>query len=362
MSKSSELKMLKYGRSIDAPINYHHRTGDSEGSGGNMLDLYTQAESAEEIYFGNEDEYAREMFLKGFRVYLKKVFSVQERNFLQCLLAGKESPYKIGRALGVEHFTFLQGIQLKAYKNVKPLAKLAKMTGWSGAESFTNTIYKRLEQLNAGFSLNEIIPQNAKIQRLREKKQEIMRRFRANNAENYRAYRRKLSAQWREKNRENIREYSRRYHKNLTAEQRERRRLKQQAYYQEHAEEIKEKDKVRREKINATPELFEKKRAHSKNYYNEHAEEIKEKRKARYLQNREEENAKQKAYYAANREKIITLRNSPERIAKKREYMAAYCRTEEYKAKDRARKKAKKLSSQMLAGLRAIPQTEAEEG
>ena len=86
MSKSGELRILQYGRSVDAPINYHHRTGDSEGSGGNMLDLYAHAESAEDVYFGNEDEYAREMFLKGFRVYLKKVFTKQEREFLQGLL------------------------------------------------------------------------------------------------------------------------------------------------------------------------------------------------------------------------------------------------------------------------------------
>lgn len=165
MSKSSELRVLRCGRSVDAPIKYHHRTGDEEGGAGNILDLYVQEESAEEVYFGNADEHAREMFIKGFRLYLKKVFTEQERRFLQGLLAGKESPYKIGRALGVEHFSFLQGIQRKAYKNVKPLAKLAKITGWSGAETFTETIYIRLEQLNAGFSLNEIIPQNKRRQR-----------------------------------------------------------------------------------------------------------------------------------------------------------------------------------------------------
>ena len=188
MSKLSELRVIQYGRSVDAPIQYHHRSGDEDGSGGNMLDLYEQEESAEDVYFGNADEHAREIFVKGFKVYLKKVFTAQERQFLQGLLAGKESPYKIGRALGVEYFSFLQDIQRKAYKNAKPLFKLARLTGWSGAEVFAGTIYERLEQLNAGFALNDIIPQNRKVQKNRERVNAYFLKWREEINAKHRAY------------------------------------------------------------------------------------------------------------------------------------------------------------------------------
>ena len=219
MSKSGELRILRYGRSIDAPINYHHRTGDVDGSGGNILDLYAQEESAEDVYFGNADEHAREMFVKGFKAYLKKVFTEQERQFLQGLLAGKESPYKIGRGLGVEHFSFLQSIQRKAYKNAKPLFKLARLTGWSGAEAFTGTIYERLEQLNVGFALNDIIPQNRREQRRREK-----------------------DAECRRKNREKYRKW----HAEYRARNREKRRKEQEEYRARNREEIRKRDAIYR--------------------------------------------------------------------------------------------------------------------
>ena len=53
MSKTSELRLIRGQRSADAPINYHHRSGDLESSGGSMLDYYAQEESAEEAYLKN---------------------------------------------------------------------------------------------------------------------------------------------------------------------------------------------------------------------------------------------------------------------------------------------------------------------
>jgi len=235
MSKSSELRMMQYGLRIDAPVNFHHRTGDSD-EGGSMLDFYARSESAEEIYFGNADELARERFVKGFQVYLKKVFSAQEREFLKRLLAGKESAYKIGRSLGVEHFSFLQSIQLKAYKNVKPLAKLAKMTGWSEAESFTETIFKRLEQLNAGFSINEIIPQNRKIEKLRKRNLLYKAAYRATHREEIR----EAKKAWRQAHREEERERFRAYRATHREEIRERDR----AYRAAHLEEARERSRA----------------------------------------------------------------------------------------------------------------------
>ena len=92
MSKASELRLIRGQRSADAAINYHHRSGDSEGSGGNMLDRYAQSESAEEEYFEGEEERAREVFARAFRLYLKKTLTGKERKFLKGILAGKETP------------------------------------------------------------------------------------------------------------------------------------------------------------------------------------------------------------------------------------------------------------------------------
>ena len=256
MSKTGELKMLRYGRSIDAPINYHHRTGDSEGSGGNMLDLYAQEGSAEEVYFGNADEHAREMFLKGFKVYLKKVYNEQEREFLKRLLLGKESPFKIGQSLGVEHFDFLQGIQLKAFKKAKPLIKLALRTGWSGAETFTETIYKRLEQLSAGFSLNEILPQNERILEKRKKKNKAAKRYYKTNKENQL----KANKRWCKAHPEKVREMKRRYRQAHPEKEREMKRR----YRQAHPEKVRE---MKRRYRQAHPEKAREMKEYQKAYY-----------------------------------------------------------------------------------------------
>lgn len=281
MSKSGELRILRYGRSIDAPINYRHRTGDVDESGGNILDLYAQEESAEDVYFGNADEHAREMFVKGFKAYLKKVFTEQERQFLQSLLAGKESPYKIGRGLGVEHFSFLQGIQRKAYKNAKPLFKLARLTGWSGAEAFTGTIYERLEQLNAGFALNDIIPQNRREQKRRIKYAEYRARYREKIIQyqaEYRVKHKQYFAEYRVKNREKIRARDAIYraeHKEQIKQYRAEHKEQEKQYRAEHKEHIKQvKAKYRARNI-------EEIRKRDATYRAEHKEQIRRKQ-ARY--------------------------------------------------------------------------------
>ena len=304
MSKSGELRILQYGRSIDAPINYHHRTGDVDGSGGNVLDLYAQEESAEDVYFGNADEHAREMFVKGFKVYLKKVFTAQERQFLQGLLAGKESPYKIGRALGVEHFSFLQDIQRKAYKNAKPLFKLARLTGWSGAEAFTGTIYERLEQLNAGFALNDIIPQNRRVQKRREKALE----YYARNCEKRRQY----QAEYRAKNIDSI-------------------KLSEKQYRIRNRQKIKERKAKYyiRKKAEYTESDLERIRQYQAEWREKNREEKNRKAIEKYRANREEINKKRREQYSKNPRKITD---------KIKEYQA------QYRAKKKAEREAKKLA------------------
>ena len=153
-------------------LNYHHRSGDSEGSAGNMLDRYAQSESAEEEYFEVEEEGAREVFARAFRLYLKKTLTGKERKFLKGILAGKETPAAIGKALGVKWFECLQEIQRKAFNNAEAFGRVVQLSGWSRAQEFSETVFKRLEMLRAGAELNEILPQNAKILRRRKRRRE----------------------------------------------------------------------------------------------------------------------------------------------------------------------------------------------
>ena len=76
MSKRDELRILRRQRSADAPINVRQRTGGSEAVG-SMLDLYAHSESPEEIILARDDIKARERFQKGFKLYLKKVFLLE---------------------------------------------------------------------------------------------------------------------------------------------------------------------------------------------------------------------------------------------------------------------------------------------
>ena len=207
MSKATELRLLRYGRSIDAPVNYRHRTGDSEGSAGSMLDFYAQEDSAEDVYFDGEDEHAKARFLKGFKGYLRKVFNRSEREFLSRLMSGREKPHEVGRALGVDWFKYMQALQHKAYKNVKPLLRLSELTGWTRAEEFTAVVLRRLSLLNAGAELAELLPNVAN----RTKVREALKGAGAENANEQRAHSCFLSRKWRENNLEHARETARKW-------------------------------------------------------------------------------------------------------------------------------------------------------
>ena len=168
MSKASELRALRYGRSVDAPVNFRHRSGDSEGEGGSMLDLYAQEKSVEDVIFEDEDERAKARFLKGFSAYLRKVFSRHEREFLSRLMSGNEKLQDVGRALGVDWFKYMQNLQRKAYKNTKPLFRLAELTGWSRAQEFTEMLMRKLSLLENGATLDDILPTNKNRAKVRE--------------------------------------------------------------------------------------------------------------------------------------------------------------------------------------------------
>lgn len=315
MSKNGELRLMRYGLSVDAPMNFNHRTGESS-TAGLMIDRYAQVESVEDTYFGEQDEYAKQRYLKGFRVYMRKVFTEEENEFLQRVLFGQESAYEVGRAFGVKHFDFMRSIQTKAYKNIKPLAKLARLTGWSKAEEFTKLLYKRLEQLNAGYTVNEIIPENQKILKFRARKNAIMRAWRERNFQHWKAYAYAYMAKWRAEHREELRARSRQYY----ADNRER-------------------EAERKKKQRQNPAYLARERARALAYYTEHAEERREHNREYFARNREEINAKHRAYYEANKERINAERNTPEKREKRLAYLREYGKAHREQEREYRRKR-----------------------
>ena len=318
MSKLSELRALRYGRSVDAPINFRHRTGDSEG-GGNMLDLYAQEKSVEDVIFEGEDDLAKARFLKGFSGYLRKVFSRTEREFLKRLMSGGEKLQDVGRGMGVDWFKYMQSIQKKAYKNTAPLLKLVELSGWSRAEEFTTSIMRRLSLLEDGAELDELIP-NAKN---RAKVREALKGAKADNATLILGEKRAYNAVYYMKNRARLNAIRRAYNAAYRAAHREENNARQRVYNATYR-------KTHREKIKAYQA------AYMKDYYAKNREKIKGYYEAnRYEANREEIKAYQKAYQAAHREA-----KREEYKAYQKAYQAAH--REELKAKRQAYREARR--------------------
>lgn len=324
MSKSGELKMLKYGCSIDAPINYRHRSGDSEGSGGSMLDYYAQEESAEEAYLEEQEESAREVFSRAFRLYLKKTLTGKERKFLSRVLSGGEKPQEVGRALGVKWFEYMQEIQRKAFNNAAAFGRVVQLSGWSRAQEFADTVFKRFELLNAGAELNEILPQNRRQTLKLQKARANNKAYRQANPERVRESKRA----WRQANREKERERKRAYRKVNHERIIEANRL----YREMNREKLRERARAWREGNR------EKRLKAGRKYYKLHQETRKEKDKEYFVRNKEEIKAKHRAYYEAN--KIVIL-----------DHQKAY----------RAKKKAEKEAAKALAGLLILSQTQGAE-
>lgn len=298
MSKATELRLLQNQRSIDAGIDYHHRSGDSEGSVGNMLDRYAWSESAEEEYFEVEEEGAREVFARAFGLYLKKTLTGKERKFLKGILAGKETPAAIGKALGVKWFECLQEIQRKAFNNAEAFGRVVQLSGWSRAQEFSETVFKRLELLKGGAELTELLPQNRAVMKKRE-------------------YRR----EWARAHSEKMREWVRKWQK-------------------------------------ANPEKV---RERAKEYKKRHSEKIKEDRKKWKVSRPEYVRAKQKEYVSRHHERLRAWQRDYDRkrIAEKRatgEY-EAYLEARREQARKRS---AKKKAAKALAGLMQASQEESQ--
>lgn len=210
MSKSDELRILRKQCSTDAPVKVRYRTGDGADVG-TMLDLYVQTPSSEDTFLKKLDDQAREKFRKGFQLYLKKVFSKQERMLLIQLIKRRDIFYTARGTLRVEYIAVLQSIQRKAYDNTEPLIELARATAWSGAENFISTVYETLTKIQSGLSVNESLLQYQRDEEQRRETNERMREYNSNWRKAHPEQVQEIRKQWREKNKEHIRTYNKEY-------------------------------------------------------------------------------------------------------------------------------------------------------
>lgn len=331
MSKASELRLIRGQRSADAAINYHHRSGDSEGSGGSMLDFYAQEESAEEAYLEEQEESAREVFSRAFRLYLKKTLTGKERKFLSRVLSGKEKPQEVGRALGVKWFEYMQEIRRKAFNNAEAFGRVVQLSGWSRAEIFAGAVFGRLKKLERR-GRSEELPREKKQAQARA----MMKAFRESADEERRAAKSFYNKKYYLKNYPQNPDLYLEACRKRRRENPEKHREENAKYRAKHREELRKKAREYRERIKARdPAAYaEKNRAKSRKKYRENTEKLREYYREYYRANTE----KQKEYREANAEKL-------------REYQKAY----------RAKKKAEKEAAQALAGLLILSQTQAAE-
>lgn len=205
------------------------------------------------------------MFARAFRLYLKKTLTGKERKFLKGILAGKETPSAIGKALGVKWFECLQEIQRKAFNNAEAFGRVVQLSGWSRAQEFSETVFKRLEALRAGAELNELLPQNqavlkcreyhrkwreAHLERVRELVREGVKRYKKAHSEKIKEDRKKWKAshpeyvrvkqkEYRSRHRERLLTWSRDYYRKRIAEMRAT--GKYEAYLESHRKQARER-------------------------------------------------------------------------------------------------------------------------
>ena len=333
MSKASELRLIRGQRSTDAAINYRHRSGDSEGSGGSMLDFYAQEESAEEAYLEEQEESAREVFSRAFRLYLKKTLTGKERKFLSRVLSGKEKPQEVGRALGVKWFEYMQEIRRKAFNNAEAFGRVVQLSGWSRAEIFAGAVFGRLKELERR-GRSEELPREKKQAQARARA--MMKAFRESSEAEKRTAHNFCVRRYQKEHEESWKKYQSEYNKKWKKEHREELREWKRAYYQANIERERAKHRERRVR-NAEQET-----ERNRKWREENREKVRESNKAYRKANAEKVKEMQRAYRTANLEKV-------------RKYQR------EYAARKREKKKAEKAAAQALAGLLILSQTQGAE-
>ena len=334
MSKATELALLERSRSIDAPIGVRQRSGDRENVG-QMLDVYVNVESAEDEYLRNEESARKELFLKGFRLLVKKLYTEKERRFLSALMSKKVNLVRLFRYMKFNEFRELKRLQEKAQANVGILKKLSELSGWSGSEEFISEFFARMERAQGcegteEGTLNALVERRIAYRREYRKRDYVREREREYRKRDY--VRERLYAWMREYIkrdyvRERINAYRRKYekldyvreHKNewrrknrLLPEVRER----EAAYYKR--EDVKEHRNARRREYRKREDVRARETEYTRRYRQDpvvaekHREEVRE----YYRRHAEENRARVKAWRIANRERYNEIRQEARRRKK----------------------------------------------
>lgn len=250
MSVHSELNVISHSFSGDDHAEVNMRSGERDAGGAIMFDLVARVQSAEDDIIEAEEEQVRAIakrsFTKLLKLYLKKILSVEELKFISTYLRTGETPYKIGRAMGLDYYTVIESIQAKNAANRDKLQRLMRRCGYDfrrglvflpGLERYFN---KHINYSNYRAAHKEEINarQRAYQKVHRERKNERNRFYRAANKEEINAKQRAYYAAHREEIGAQKHAYRAAHKEELNARER--------AYWAAHKEEINERRRARR--------------------------------------------------------------------------------------------------------------------
>ncbi len=134
MGAVNELRLMRRSFSGDAVRGIQSRSGDDNGQGAMYFDLVAHVQSAEADIIEEEERAeqaeSKRQFVRLLRLYFKKILSDQERRFLTECLRTKQTPYKVGRAMGLDYRTVIESVQRKHEANAPRLAALMRAVGY----------------------------------------------------------------------------------------------------------------------------------------------------------------------------------------------------------------------------------------
>lgn len=216
--------------------------------------------------------------MKLFKKFLKMTYTKAERRFLIMSVSGAKSQ-ELRQRLGItDILKYREAVQEKGFKNAEALRAAVVFSGWSRAEEFAETIFRRVEMYHRGENVIEELPEN---KRARKSLQKSMRYY--------------------EENREKVLERSKRYY----GGNREKMLECFKRYYEGNREKLLERSK----------RYYEENREKMREYRKAHPEKTREYRKAYREAHREENKEYQKAYRARRKmEKLAAKLRAEENL------------------------------------------------
>lgn len=192
MGVANELRLMRRSFSGDASRGIQSRSGDDRSNGAPLFDFVASVQSAEADIIEEEERAERReskrQFVRLLRLYFKKILSDQERKFLSECLRSKQTPYKIGRALGLDYRKIIENVQRKYEATAPQLSALMRASGYDcrrGIEFFPTLVRYCVYRERYYFSKSEEIKRKEK-QRYKanpERRREIMRRYKERHKE-----------------------------------------------------------------------------------------------------------------------------------------------------------------------------------